>query len=72
MRIVSFQVHRDLERLEAYLQNRYFEHHNTDSWLPVRLHDIIYRVGAQEMDEGKECSADYIFLWEDAEEIDIV
>ncbi len=62
MRIINFQQDRDLERLEAYLRNQYFEHHNADSWLPERLHDLIYRVGAQEADEGRERSADYLFL----------
>ncbi len=69
MRIINFQQDRDLERLEAYLRNQYFEHHNADSWLPERLHDLIFRVGAMEADEGRERSADYIFLWEDNEEI---
>lgn len=51
------------------MRNRYFEHDNAHAWLPERLHDLIYRVGAQEQDEGRERSADYIFLWEENEEI---
>jgi predicted GNAT family N-acyltransferase len=60
---------RDLDRLGAYLRNRYYEHLNAGSWLPERLHDLIYRVGAQEADDGRTRSADYIFLWEEQEEI---
>ncbi len=62
MRIINFQMDRDLDRLEAYLRTRYFEHFTAESWLPERLHDLIYRVGAQEADEGRERSADYLFL----------
>lgn len=69
MRVINFQVDRDLDRLESYLRNRYLEHLNAKSWLPERLHDLIYRVGAQETDEGRKKSADYIFLWEDKKEI---
>ncbi len=69
MRIINFRMDRDLDRLEAYLRTQYFEHFTADSWLPERLHDLIYRVGAQEADEGRERSADYIFLWEDKGDI---
>ena len=39
------------------------------SWLPERLHDLIYRMTAQELDKGKPKSTDYIYLWEDNNEI---
>ena len=65
MQVVKFEINKDLCRLEAYLRNRYFESHNAISWLPERLHDLIYRVGAQEMDESREKSADHIYLWEE-------
>ena len=65
MRIIRFQAERDLKRLENYLRDRYFVHRNADSWLPERLHDLLYRVGAQETDEGRKNSADYMFLWEE-------
>ena len=69
IRVRKFQMDRDLERLETYLRNQYFEHLNANSWLPERLHDLIYRVGAQEMEEGRKKSADYIYLWEEDEEM---
>ena len=69
MRIRKFRTDRDLDRLEAFLRNQYFERFNAASWLPERLHDLLYRVGAQEADEGRERSADYIFLFEEKEEI---
>ncbi len=64
-----FQIERDLDRLEAYLREQYLLHRHADAWLPERLHDLIYRVSAQEADEGRTRSADYIFLWEEDEEI---
>ncbi len=69
MRIIHFQMNRDLDRLEACLRNQYYEKRTADSWLPERLHDLIYRVNAQETDEGRKRSSDYIFLWEDNQEI---
>lgn len=69
MHIRRFQTENDLPRLEAYLRDRYFEHHTAVSWLPERLHDVLYRVGAQERDEGRERSGDFIFLWEEAGDI---
>ena len=69
LQITHFQPARDLNRLEDYLRARYLENHNSISWLPERLHDLIYRVSAQETDEGKEKSMDYIFLWEENGEI---
>lgn len=67
--MIRFQMNRDLDRLEAFLRNQYDQNQTADSWLPERLHDLIYRVNAQETDEGKKSSSDYIFLWEDKEEI---
>lgn len=69
MQVLKFELNKDLYRLEAYLRDRYFESYNATSWLPERLHDLIYRVGAQETDEGKEKSADHIYLWEENGEI---
>ena len=63
MDIVRFNPDKDLTSLEYYLRNSYLEERRARSWLPARLHDVIYRVGAQEMDEGRERSADYMFLW---------
>lgn len=65
MQISGFRADQDLERLEAYLRNRYFEDRRAVSWLPERLHDLIYRVGAQELDEGRPRSSDFIYLWEE-------
>jgi GNAT superfamily N-acetyltransferase len=69
MKIIHFQMDQDLDRLEAFLRSQYYENHTADSWLPERLHDLIYRVNAQERDEDRKRSSDYIFLWEDNEEI---
>ena len=65
MQIRKFQPDTDLQSLETYLRNQYFTNKNMSSWLPERLHDLIYRMGAQEADGGRERSMDYIFLWEE-------
>ena len=64
-----FQRGRDLGSLEAFLRDRFFECQRSVSWLPERLHDLIYRVRAQEADEGRAISSDYIYLWEENGEI---
>lgn len=68
MEIKKFQM-TDLPRLEAYLRKQYEENRNMSTWLPQRLHDLIYRMGAQERDNGQALSRDYFFLWEEAGEI---
>lgn len=69
MKVVKFESNSDLDRLESYLRDRYFESGHAISWLPARLHDLIYRVGVQEMNEGREKSVDHIYLWEENGEI---
>ena len=69
MQIKWFQPDKDLQKLEAYLRNQYFWNKNMTSWLPERLHDLIYRMSAQEADGGREKSMDHIFLWEENGEI---
>ena len=67
MQIRKFLPEKDLQMLETYLRNRYLRNQNMTSWLPERLHDLIYRMGMQEA-EGKR-SMDHIFLWEEQGEI---
>ena len=69
MEIRKFQQDTDLPRLEAFLRNQYLANRNMTSWLPARLHDLIYRVAPHERDGGRKESKDYIFLWEDQGEI---
>ena len=69
MQVRKFQLARDLRALETYLRNQYAVNKNMSSWLPERLHDLIYRMGSQEADGGRARSMDYIFLWEAQEEI---
>ena len=69
MIIKRFNVEEDLDKLEEFLRNQYFENKNMTSWLPERLHDGIYRMNAQQEDKGKEKSSDYFFLWEENDEI---
>ena len=69
MEIKKFNLEKDLKRLEDYLRNQYLINKNMTSWLPERLHDLIYRMTEQENDAGKPNSYNYIFLWEDNNEI---
>ena len=69
MDIKRFDVKKDFLRLEGYLRARYSETHNMTSWLPERLHDLIYRMDVQYTDCGMKKSADYIFMWEESGDI---
>ncbi len=69
MGIRKFQPEKDLHSLETYLRNQYLLNQNMSSWLPQRLHDLLYRMSAQESNAGCERSMDYIFLWEEKGEI---
>lgn len=69
MEIKKFDIERDLIKLEEFLRNQYLENKNMTSWLPERLHDLIYRMDTQYSDEGKLKSSDYIFLFEENNEI---
>ncbi|MBO5891618.1 MAG: GNAT family N-acetyltransferase [Oscillospiraceae bacterium] len=69
MQVRRFNLDMDLQNLEDYLRNQYLVNKNMTSWLPERLHDLIYRVSVQEADGGREKSVDYIFLWEERGEI---
>ncbi len=69
MKVRRFNINNDLERLEEFLRNQYFENKNMTSWLPERLHDGIYRMDTQLTDKGKEKSSDYFYIWEENEEI---
>lgn len=39
------------------------------SWLPERLHDLIYRMDIQYTDAGNPKFSNYIFIWEENGEI---
>ena len=69
MRIRKFNIETDLKKLELFLRNQYLENKNMTSWLPERLHDLLFRMDTQYTDAGKPKSSDYIFLWEDNNEI---
>ncbi len=69
VQIKKFDIEKDLNRLEDFLRNQYYENKNMTSWLPERLHDGIYRMDTQLTDKGKEKSSNYFFLWEENDEI---
>ena len=53
MRIKKFSLEGDLEILEEYLRAEYLKNKNMVSWLPERLHDLIFRMDTQYIDEGE-------------------
>lgn len=65
METKRFDLEKDLKRVEDYLRNQYLDNKNMTSWLPERLHDLIYRMTSQESDAGKPFSYNYIYMWED-------
>ena len=69
LEIKKFNINSDLKKLENYLRNQYLINRNMTSWLPERLHDLIYRMDSQYIDAGNPKSSDYIFIWEENEEI---
>ncbi len=66
MEIKRFNIDTDLEKLENYLRIQYLENKNMTSWLPERLHDLIY---SKDTYSSNPKSSDYIFMWEDNNEI---
>lgn len=69
MEIRKFNLEKHLKKIEAFLREQYIENNNMTSWLPERLHDLIYRMDTQYIEKGKPKSSDYIFFWEDKNEI---
>ena len=69
MEVKKFDVEKDLKKLEDYLRNQYLINKNMTSWLPERLNDLIFRMDKQYTDAGNPKSSDYIFIWEDNNEI---
>ena len=62
MIIKRFNLEKDLSKLEEFLRNQYLEDKNMSSWLPERLHDLIYRMDTQYPSAGNPKSSDYIFI----------
>ena len=51
MEIKKFDLEKDLNKLEDYLRCQYLENKNMTSWLPERLHDLIFRMDTQYTDD---------------------
>ena len=51
MNIKNFDLESDLERLENFLRIQYMKNKNMTSWLPERLHDLIYRMDTYYIDK---------------------
>lgn len=62
MKIKRFELS-DFDMLENYLVEEYKKNQNMDSWLPQRLHDLVFRMSGQEIGNGKPFSYKRIFMW---------
>ena len=69
MEVKRFNLESDFKKLEDYLRNQYMENKNMTSWLPERLNDLVFRMDTQYIEAGDLKSSDYIFIWEDNNEI---
>lgn len=69
MQVKKFDLKRDLEKLENYLRSRFIDTQTMQSWLPQRLHDLVYRIDTQATDKGEPKSSPFIYIWENNNEI---
>lgn len=69
MPIRRFESQKDPEPLSRFLRELCDSAAGPVSWLPARLHDLLYRVAAQERLDGRAVSGDYIFLWEQGQQL---
>ena len=70
MNIKRFNKEEDYNRIVKFLADQYVKNKNMVCWLPERFDDLIYRIDTLYHDErGLEKSSDYIFIFEDNNEI---
>jgi hypothetical protein len=70
MTIKRFVFDEDYERISKFLTEQYMENKNMVCWLPQRFDDLVYRIETlYKIERGKEASSDYIFIFEENDEI---
>lgn len=70
MEIKKYNHESDYLRVKEFLTECYLENNNMECWLPQRFEDLIFRVDTLYRDErGKEASQDYIYIWEEGNNI---
>ena len=70
MQVKKFNINEDYKRVSCFLTECYKENKNMECWLPERFDDLIFRVDTLYKDErGKEASRDYIYIFEEGNEI---
>ena len=70
MKIKKFNKSEDYERIVRFLTEQYKINKNMVCWLPERFDDLIFRIDTLYHDErGLEKSQDYIYIFEDNDEI---
>lgn len=70
MKVKRYDKSVDYERVVNFLRERYWENKNMECWLPARFDDLVYRIDTLYKEErGNEASSDYIFIYENNDEI---
>lgn len=70
MKIKKFNKSEDYERIVSFLSEQYKINKNMVCWLPERFDDLVFRIDTLYHDErGLEKSSDYIYIFEDNDEI---
>ena len=70
MVVKKFNYEDDYERISEFLTNQYKKNKNMKCWLPQRFDDLIYRIDTlYKVERGLEASSDYIFIFEENNEI---
>ena len=70
MKIKRFNKNEDYERVINFLEEQYKINKNMECWLPERFDDLVFRIDTLYHDErGLEKSSDYIYIFEDNDEI---
>ena len=70
MQVKKFNINEYYERVSYFLTDCYKENKNMECWLPERFDDLIFRIDTLYKEErGKEASRDYIYIFEENNEI---
>lgn len=69
MKIKKYEE-KDFARIEKFLEECYFENKDMKCWLLERFEDLIYRIDIlYSVERGKPQSQNYIYIWEENEDI---
>lgn len=70
MNIRKYNKQEDYEKIIKFLTEQYKKNKNMICWLPERFDDLVFRIDTlYKLERGKEASADYIYIFEENDEI---